>query len=155
MPYHYGTPGNDVLFGTYNPYTSNDIMYGYGGNDQLQGYGGNDSLYGGAGNDVLAGTYVAYGAQYDYLVGGSGYDTFVLGNSAGGVLYAGNGYATIADWNPSYDTIVLRGSASQYRLGYGNWGGSSATDTAIYYGNDPVGLVLDRTTFNASSFTFV
>jgi Ca2+-binding RTX toxin-like protein len=155
MPYHYGTEGNNFMFGTYSPYTSNDVMYGYGGNDEIQGYGGSDTLYGGAGNDELAGTYVAYGAQYDYLVGGSGDDTFILGSSYWGVLYAGSGYATIADWNPRHDTIVLRGSANQYRLDYGNWGGSSATDTEIYYRNDLVGLVLDRTTFNASSFTFV
>ncbi|HIK33797.1 MAG TPA: hypothetical protein IGS31_20985 [Oscillatoriales cyanobacterium M4454_W2019_049] len=37
----------------------------------------------------------------------------------------------------------------------GNWGGSSATDTAIHYGSDWVGLVLDRTTFSSRNFRFV
>jgi Ca2+-binding RTX toxin-like protein len=151
MGYYYGTGFSDYLSGS----ASGDVMYGYGGNDVLYGYGGTDTLYGGPGNDYLDGSGGTGSGQFDALIGGGGYDTFVLGSAFGGVYYRGNGNAVIRDWNPSYDVIQLRGNGSQYSLAYGNWGGSSATDTAIYYGNDPVGLVLDRTTFYSGNFKFV
>lgn len=153
MGVYRGTNSGDNLYG----YADNDVLYGYGGNDYLRGYGGSDTLYGGLGNDILDGSYNDGGGQVDALIGGAGYDTFVLGSSfsGGGVCYQGYGNAVILDWNPSFDVIQLRGNGSQYSLVYGYWGGSSAQDTAIYYGNDPVGLVLDRTTFYSGNFTFV
>jgi Ca2+-binding RTX toxin-like protein len=145
--YLYG--GNDTASGN----AGNDIIYGGDGNDYLNGNGGNDTLYGGNGSDILNG--YGSGTEYDSLYGGSGVDTFVLG-SRYGVHYQGNGYATIRDWNYVDDYIQVRGSASQYRLVFGNWTGSSTRDTAIYYGNDLIGLVQDSTNVSfARDFKFV
>lgn len=164
----YGTIGNDNLYGT----SFSDRMFGDNGNDSIAGNGSGDFIYGGNGNDYLIGnggndylsgdsgndTLNGYGAriEYDTLVGGSGFDTFVLGARIGGVFYQGNGYATIQDWDYVSDYIQVRGSASQYRLIFGNWTGTSARDTAIYYGNDVIGLVQDRTNVSLSrDFIFV
>ncbi len=92
----YGEAGNDVLDGGYHVDTlfggdgndwmiggtENDALYGGNGNDVLTGNDGNDllfgedgedQLYGGNGNDYLFG---GFDGKLDYLVGGSGQDTF-------------------------------------------------------------------------------
>lgn len=58
-----------------------DNIKGRNGNDELIGGGGNDTLVGGGNNDVLVGTNYAFGGvnEVDYLRGGPGADTFVLG----------------------------------------------------------------------------
>jgi Ca2+-binding RTX toxin-like protein len=146
----YGGNGNDTLFGG----TGNDILYGGNGNDKLLGGAGNDTLYGGAGNDRLDG-YATTGTEYDTLYGGAGSDTFILGGSWG-VSYRGSGYATIADWDASADYIETIGNSSQYSLRSENWSGSSALDTAIYYGNDLIAVVQDSTNVSFSrDFRFV
>ncbi|HEY9606981.1 MAG TPA: hypothetical protein V6C85_35560, partial [Allocoleopsis sp.] len=90
--------------------------------------------------------------QYDTISGGvdGSFDTFILGGSWG-VSYAGFGYATITDWNGLYDTLVLKGSASQYSSS------TSSGDTTIYYngpgslpGGGDIVAILDNTT----SFSF-
>ncbi len=82
-----GYGGNDTLFGgSGNDHlkggAGNDVLGGESGNDELQGEDGNDSLYGafgadrlfgGNGNDYLDG---GYDGSVDYLVGGTGQDTF-------------------------------------------------------------------------------
>ncbi|QYO62808.1 calcium-binding protein [Leptolyngbya sp. 7M] len=144
-----GSSGNDYLSGS----SGNDYLSGGSGNDSLLGGSGNDSLVGGSGNDRLDG-YATTGVEYDTLDGGTGSDTFVLGGSWG-VSYQGRGYATIKSWDTS-DWIEVRGSRSQYSLRSGNWGGSSATDTGIYYGSDLVGVVQDTTNVSMSrDFRFV
>ena len=156
----YGGYGNDTLRGYYgNDYISgdsgNDVLSGEAGNDTLMGMSGHDVLYGGDGNDRLDG-YATTGTEYDTLYGGAGSDTFVLGGGWG-VSYQGSGYATIADWQWQYDYIEARGSSSQYRLSFGNFGaGTSSYDTGVYYGNDLIAVVQDNTNVSISrDFRFV
>jgi Ca2+-binding RTX toxin-like protein len=141
-----GLGGNDTIWGD----DGNDTLIGGTGNDSLYGWNGNDSLSGGSGNDRLDG-YATSGTEYDTLSGGAGSDTFVLGGSWG-VSYQGNGYATITDFNGQYDWLEVRGSSSthsyngiSYSIGTGNWAGTSATDTLLYYGNDVIAVIQDTT----------
>lgn len=115
------TPGDDIITGNSgnNNLTGlggNDKIYGQDGNDTLYGEAGNDYLNGGAGNDYLDGYASFNRADFDTLEGGTGADTFVLGNTRQGMFYLGNGQATIVDYNFRDDYIQLRGNASQYRL---------------------------------------
>lgn len=154
--------GNDTIWGN----TNNDTIYGDGGNDQLYGWTGNDALYGGTGNDYLSGgdgndtlqgssSYAYNSFEFDTLNGGSGYDRFILGTSAGN-FYQGSGYATIQDYNGLYDYIQLKGSASSYYLSKTSFGvGSSALDTGIYQNNgDLIGIVQDNTSIALTSYYF-
>ncbi len=149
--YLYGGAGNDTLNGG----SGNDILVGEGGNDNLLGGSGNDSLSGGKGSDRLNG-YATGGTQFDTLTGGKGADYFILGNSLG-VSYLGSGFATITDWNASFDYIEAPGSSSQYGLSYStDWGGTAAADTTIYYGSDVIGVVQDTTNVSIlRDFVFV
>ena len=107
-----GGSGNDTL----NGQSTNDTLIGNGGNDTLYGEAGNDYLNGGPGNDYLD-AYASFNrADFDTLEGGTGADTFVLGNTRQGMFYLGDGQATIVDYNFRDDYIQLRGNASQYRL---------------------------------------
>ena len=139
-----GSIGNDNLSGR----DGNDALIGKRDNDTLFGNDGNDLLVGGSGNDYLDG--YGYGVssntdQYDTLIGGSGADTFVLGNLLE-VYYLGSSYATIQDWDPSSDSIAVTGDFSKYSLQTDDFGiGSSAKDTGIYYGSDLICLVQDST----------
>ena len=50
----------------------------------------------------------------------------------------------------------MKGSASQYSLGFDNWVGNSAQDTAIFYDGDAIGVVQDYTNVSiARDFIFV
>jgi Ca2+-binding RTX toxin-like protein len=171
--YLFGQSGNDYVDGgDGNDYvdggTGNDTLIGGLGNDQLFGGDGNDSAYGGAGDDALSGGFGndtlfggdsndrlnGYGltvnndSQFDHLYGGAGADTFVLGGM-NGVYYneTGDGYAVIKDfdWREG-DKIEVKGNASQYRLEYKTVAGigSAAMDTEIYYGNDRIAIVQDK-----------
>lgn len=164
-----GYEGDDVLFG----FADNDSMYGDSGNDTVIGYQGNDYLSGGDGDDTLGDWYhgepgtdflvggdgndvlYAYGGnaegnEYDSLYGGSGADKFVLGqetNSSvnGYAYYLGDGYATITDFSWSEgDKFQAYGSIEDYTLGTGNWSGDSLQDTGIYYKQDLVAVVQDK-----------
>jgi len=170
----FGGSGNDTLFGM----AGNDSLAGHEGNDYLSGGRGNDVLIGGSGNDQLLGgdgndyleafwngiSNQPNQNQVDLLEGGAGFDRFILGGSWG-VSYLGTGNAVIKDFNYTQDKIQVRRSnfslpfgisRSQYRLGTGNWGGTSARDTTLYHGNDPIALILDTTNVNiARDFIFV
>lgn len=155
-----GMEGNDSLLGYYgddylNGWSGNDYLHGGSGNDEMYGSTGNDTLDGNEGNDLISG--YGNGTEYDTLAGGSGSDTFVLGNIYSGVSYRGSGYALITDWNRSYDYLQVSGSASQYSLRSGNWAGSSTRDMGIYYGNDLIAVLQDTTnvTLNTHDFIFV
>ncbi|HAA27129.1 MAG TPA: calcium-binding protein, partial [Cyanobacteria bacterium UBA8553] len=149
--YLYGGDGNDYIDGG----SGKDYLYGGDGSDTLKGGAGNDYVSGGAGNDYIYGYGGnSYGyrnqAEYDTLSGGTGSDTFVLGDSSR-VYYQGQGYALINDWDYSADYIQARGSSSQYTLQYTNYGvGTSAQDTVIYYGSDVVGVIQDSTNVSFS-----
>ncbi|WP_348245400.1 calcium-binding protein [Leptolyngbya sp. DQ-M1] len=152
----YGGEGNDLL--------GNQYLQGEPGNDEMYGQGGNDELYGGDGQDLLngyGGGFDSIGFECDLLMGGADADRFVLGDS-NGAFYANDGtwgYATIVDFhkNSQGDQILVHGVKSDYRLDSSiNWFGGSASDTAIYYKNDLIGVVQDKTyTSRAELLTFV
>ena len=147
--------GNDFLVGN----SADNNLSGMRGDDNLIGGSGNDTLDGGVGNDILTGSnpdvYNSGSGEYDILTGGEGTDIFVLGDSYE-AYYQGNGYATITDFNWVLDLIEVHGSSSDYSLGFGNWVGGSAQDTAIYYGNDAIGVIQDSTNVNFNrDFVFV
>jgi Ca2+-binding RTX toxin-like protein len=139
--------------------------------DNLTGTSSNDSLYGGLGNDTLSGTNFANAGagEVDWLIGGGGGDTFVLGNTTTAFYNdnipgstGSNDYAILVDYNPTQDIIQLHGSATQYLLGAipTNTG---IAGTAIFYKpadqrNVPelVGIVAGVTLSNfQAGFTFV
>lgn len=138
-----GTSGNDNLTGL----GGNDKLYGQAGNDTMYGEAGNDLLDGGAGNDYLDGYASFRNQEYDTLTGGSGVDTFVLGNARQGVFYQGAGYAIITDYSPQDDYIQLKGSASNYKLV------NQGADTWIYLNdnsNDAIGVIQGGANLNMS-----
>jgi Ca2+-binding RTX toxin-like protein len=144
-----GGTGNDTLYGG----VDNDTLYGDDGNDYLYGGSYSDTLYGGNGNDYLNG-YGGRTGEYDTLVGGSGYDTFALGDRTSGVFYRGTGYTTITDFRSGVDKLQLR-NVSGYTSQQVAWGGSSATDTAIYYNNDLIAVLQDTTTLTSRDVNWV
>jgi Ca2+-binding RTX toxin-like protein len=157
--YLYGWSGNDTLWGgngndSLDGGTGNDYLYGESGNDTLLGGSGSDYLSGGGNNDRLTGsTSRSFNSnEYDTLVGGSGLDVFVLGESAGN-YYQGTGYAIITDYNGANDYIRIKNTGS-LSLSWQNWAGSSALDTAIYQGGDLIGVVQDNTSIALTSYYF-
>ena len=74
-----------------------DTLEGGAGDDLLDGGRGIDRLDGGTGDDTLIG-----GGANDFLTGGEGRDTFVQN-------FAVSGNDIITDFDPSQDTIELRG----------------------------------------------
>lgn len=88
--------GPSVLVSTYSSY-----FEGGDGNDTLIGSNGLNSMLGGNGDDVLIagiGQAAGYGNS-DYLIGGSGRDTFVFG--------ANNRTDTIGDFDAAQDVIQV------------------------------------------------
>ena len=123
-----GGAGNDRLLGssgadTLNGGSGNDVLNGGSGNDSLMGGAGIDRLLGLSGDDTLSGGGLAVGER-DFLIGGNGADTFVLGTSLEGVLYAGGqgrrgslDRAIIQDFDLTEgDVIQLVGSGEDYRI---------------------------------------
>jgi Ca2+-binding RTX toxin-like protein len=171
--YLYGGANNDVLDGGANNDVldggaGNDTLYGRSGFDYLVGGPGNDrliggtledNLVGGTGNDILFGgsdkdilTGYGFGQnEFDTLTGGTEKDTFVLGDiMSNSVYYLGKGNATITDFSlDQTDTIQIKGLFQDgYSLGLGNWGGSNAQDTGIFYKDDLIGVVQDQNITN-------
>lgn len=125
----------------------------------LRGNRGSNVLSGQAGSDTLIG-YGGIRQEYDRLTGGSGSDTFVLGDFQGS-FYEDLGYGTITDFDVKasvldleFDQIQLTGELSDYRLGSHDWSGSSAADTIIYKGDDVIGVVQDVTGLSLTSDSF-
>jgi Ca2+-binding RTX toxin-like protein len=88
----------------------NDRLISRAGNDYLVGGSGNDILYGRSGDDVLLGAITDIGSpnsrglnEKDYLLGGTGADTFVLGDVSGSYYFGDGdrGYAQIQDFSAS------------------------------------------------------
>ena len=134
--------GNDTVTGAggsdnLNGKSGNDRLYGEGGNDTLTGWTGNDYLDGGSGNDIIDAFYysgTSGNGERDTLRGGSGDDTFVIGDWYG-KGYLGSSWAVIEDFGGG-DRIKVQGSLSQYDLKPGNWYGYSSNDTAIVLKNN-------------------
>ncbi|MBD2600142.1 Calx-beta domain-containing protein [Microcystis viridis] len=154
-----GGRGNDTISGN----AGNDEIYGDDGNDVLNGGAGYDDLRGGNGNDTLQGTNSGIG-ESDALRGGTENDLFILGDTTR-VFYddgfsttqGTSDYAIIYDFNPTDDTIQLRGSSSDYLLTV------SSSITNLYInkpGSEPdelIALITDQTALSltASYFSYV
>jgi Ca2+-binding RTX toxin-like protein len=117
--------------------SADDSIYTGSGNDTVNGGVGNDSIYAGSGNDIIIGVNPNSSnpgqGESDSLTGEAGSDQFVLGDATwigyddGNSTSAGNSdYALITDFNPTEDTIQLRGPSSNYLLVV------SGTDTQLY-----------------------
>jgi len=136
IDYVYAGEGNDWIFTG----GGDDYAYGNAGNDTILGDRGSDILAGDEGDDLLIGAYFIRSNpdpgvdDIDTLSGGSGSDTFVLGEK-GGPFYDSSGlpvpfgpdYAIIKDFDPDSDKIQLHGSSSEYVVGSG-LGGSDVPD---------------------------
>lgn len=129
-----GTRFNDILIGVEAP----DVVVGLGGSDVLRGMGGNDTLIG-----VNAVGKNPGRNETDALYGGTGADTFVLGDFNGGVYYLDKGkkgggkksYAGIQDFEDG-DKITLRCyEMGEYELDK-NYRIGNTIATAIYYNKD-------------------
>jgi len=137
-----------------------------GEDDLLTGTDSDDLLMGETGDDILIGTPDDGTGEIDFLIGGGGADTFVLGNDT--TVFYDDGfartmgiadYAAIADFNLEHDTIQLHGSAADYSLG-ALPADSTVEGTAIYVttGITPelVGVVVGvALTDFSTGFTFV
>ncbi|PPS45141.1 S-layer family protein [Chroococcidiopsis sp. TS-821] len=127
---------NDAFFGVGN--NLNNTIAGNSLNNILHGRAGNDLLIGNAGNDTLVGTDGTIGDK-DTLTGGSGRDTFILGNATT-VFYddrnstsAGlNDYALITDFNINDDFIRLNGKRTDYFLSASSGEDNLPAGTAIF-----------------------
>ncbi|RCJ14910.1 hypothetical protein A6S26_09640 [Nostoc sp. ATCC 43529] len=146
----FGGGGNDDLSGN----AGNDTLSGSIGNDTLFGGSGSDSLSGGSDNDILIGFNGVSGNELDTLRGGSGADTFVLGNTSRSFYLnsTGSSFATIVDFDFSQgDKIRVNGSVSGYTLNKNiNLSGGSALDTQIFRNGDLIAVVQDNTNVFAS-----
>jgi Ca2+-binding RTX toxin-like protein len=167
-PIGYGRTGNDTLFGSDD---SDDTLYGNRGNDTLFGnsgrddlvggygfdalYGGDgrDDLSGGAGNDYLNGYGVGTGIELDTLVGGTGADTFVLGEDFAYYLEEGDQFALISDFSRAEgDKFQVFGSISDYSFEDGYASGM----TFINYQGELIAAVENVTDLNLEvDFNFV
>ena len=144
---------NITLIGTAFGVNGNNLdntIIGNSSENRLWGNDGNDSLSGGDGNDLLTGFGFSFSDEYDTLTGGGGADTFEIGSFADAYyyaagLYGADGYALITDFNYlEGDKIQAHGSISDYSLNTGNWFGSDALDTGIYYQDDLIAIAQDK-----------
>lgn len=122
-----GGEGQDLLSAGKN----NDLVIGGSGTDILQGDGGDDTLIG---VDPIA-TNPGVG-EVDSLVGGFGFDVFVLGDKDKSYYNDGidsdpgrTDYAQIFEFNPAEDKIVIKGPLDNYVIGDA---GDATLGTVIY-----------------------
>lgn len=119
----YTGAGNDRIVGT----SDRNYINTAAGNDSLIGNAGSDVLIGGEGNDLLDGSTVDGTLEIDYLIGGTGADTFKLHTNE--MLY--QGLSVVFDFNFFQgDTVDLPGagqSAFTYNFDFqdGLFGGLS------------------------------
>lgn len=158
-----GHEGNDLLSGG----TGADSLMGGGGHDALSGQGGNDWLAGGEGDDLMrggggedtldggAGNDTLEGGQSvpDFLNGGDGDDALSLGAGDYGHGGAGEdvfslvdwvgqgGLATISDFDPEEDAIVVVYDAAQTLTPEVTLEPTDAGDMTILVDGDPVAFV--------------
>jgi Ca2+-binding RTX toxin-like protein len=108
-----GNDGDDVLVGGYGF----DTLYGGAGADFLNGGAGADSLNGDAGNDILIGYAIGTEFEADTFEGGTGADTFVLGEGFAFYVDEGDEFARILDFSRAEgDKLQVFGSISDYSL---------------------------------------
>lgn len=171
-----GGLGNDTLMGglgidTLNGDAGDDLLLGQSDGDVLNGGLGNDELNGGSGDDMLNGGGSEVG-ETDTLIGGSGADTFILGEDDT-VFYQGDNTASnrgsadralIKDFSlTDGDLIQLSGSAADYYLESYNGGNQSrlvlktgdvkaADDIIATFDSDIIAEGADLSTGNGFSF---
>ncbi|TRT49656.1 MAG: hypothetical protein EWV85_16960, partial [Microcystis aeruginosa Ma_QC_C_20070703_M131] len=145
-----------------------DKLQGANLDDILIGGGGKDTLTGGAGNDSITGvnsqSTTPGKGEIDNITGGTGRDTFILGDvnwigyDDGNTTSAGNNdYALITDFKPTDDIIQIRGSSSDYLLTV------SGSNTNLYInkpGSEPdelIAVINNQTALSltASYFSYV
>lgn len=156
-----GNAGNNIILGN----SASNILSGLAGNDSFNGLGGNDTLIGGTENDTLGGGlgddnlsggtgndiligFESGSEELDILAGGTGADTFVLGNTISDFYFGGFSFATITDFNfLDGDKIRVNGPVSSYTLSKGdNFLGGPALDTIILSADGgAIGVVQDNT----------
>lgn len=117
------------------------------------GTAGSDNLIGTADSDYLAAYGGGFTQEIDILTGGLGADTFAIGDSSG-MAYQGGvvpnhnldySYALITDFSwQEGDKIQAYGDAGLYKLEYGSWSGTAAQDTGVYYNNDLIAVMQDK-----------
>ena len=151
------TAGNDVIEGA----AGDDILVGGQGRDRLNGGQGNDRLIGADPDSLTPGAL-----QVDYLRGGAGQDTFVLGDANAAYYNYGVSnnildVAIVEDFNRNEDIIQLHGSADDYtkvRYKYGAILGSGERfDSGVGIltaKNEIVALVLDVENLDLTSDSF-
>ncbi|GAB4535771.1 MAG: hypothetical protein Tsb0014_23040 [Pleurocapsa sp.] len=159
----FGDGGDDTLSASdsstmLDGWTGDDSLFGGAGHDILLGYTGHDSLLGGAGSDFIAGEagddflngYGETSFEYDYLIGGTGADYFILGNTSG-AFYEQAGFATIIDFESTEtDKIQVFGNSNNYSLA------EFGDGTDIYYQNNLIGYVANTTDLSLETdFIFV
>ena len=151
-----GSSGYDYLRGG----ADNDVIYGGGGNDNLAGDGGNDSITGinWSGDNGVG--------QIDTLTGGSGNDTFRLGEQGksfydNGVAgdFGYNDYALITDFKAGEDKILLGSSLSNYYLQETRFSGAGASDQVdtlirLKNGGELIGVLQDTSGLTLTSPNF-
>jgi trimeric autotransporter adhesin len=155
-----GNGGNDTLYGG----NGNDYLAGGDDDDLLYGGGGSDRIYGEAGNDKLDG-WGQTNNEIDILWGGTGADTFVIGDSTPrGAFYVGygNSHAMIFDFSRAEgDKIQIgRNDLDRYTFSTGTSTiDSSKTDTFIFYNNagnpDLVAIVHNNSMVTRADFLLV
>ncbi|MGB3756728.1 MAG: calcium-binding protein [Rivularia sp. (in: cyanobacteria)] len=111
-----GTENSDFIVGD----NKNNKLSGNGGNDTLIGLFGNDTLNGGSGNDTLTGAdpnvQNTVKREKDILTGGTGTDTYVLGNKSGSFYddFGNKDFAKITDF--SFGEIIQLGDGETYNV---------------------------------------
>ena len=135
-----GGDGDDTLEGG----MANNTLEGGAGDDTLRGFMGDDYLVGGEGDDVLAGM-----GSSDILTGGAGSDTFVQD-------FRDTGHDIITDFNPSEDTIELRGVQNSFEVSVTETDGGtlidSGTGNTLFVANvTPDQLGADNVTINGDA----
>ena len=114
VPWVYGTPGNDNIFGVANMINridggaGNDTITGDSLNDELVGGTGNDNIYASAGNDTILGgdgiDTITGDAGNDNIDGGAGSDQ-LYGGAGDDIIAAGDGNDTVTG-DAGSDTIT-------------------------------------------------
>ncbi|MEM7554564.1 MAG: hypothetical protein AAF378_10760 [Cyanobacteria bacterium P01_A01_bin.84] len=144
----------------------NNKLVGTDGNDQIFARRGNDRLLGGKGNDTLVGVEpgVSIANERDVFLGGSGADTFVLGDKKQAYYNDGNSsksgvsdYGRIDDFSLNQkDVIQLHGKASDYSLGSTTVGGNNRTGIFLKEGNgkELIGVVNNTQGLDLQSSAF-
>ncbi len=140
-----GDSGNDIVNGN----IGNDFVFGGNDQDLVRGGQGDDFLFGDNGDDILIGDL-----GKDILTGGSGVDGFFLRSdtTSGGSNLATNEFSAdqITDFTPGVDYILSNG-ITRNQITFSNvfvGGVAGTSDTAILFGGQVLGVVIDTTNAN-------